>query len=226
MCHCFDSCVCSKKCCKKIPIKRYFLPLTGVFALTGYEELRDFTYLPIVVFAGFFIVFWNFPWMVFYTASKPLYYEDLFIDEKRLPNYDVDPKIKNKFQSILAWVLIVTNALLTAALSDYWLYKTAGKQSWLEIIGVTGGIIKIFQIVNNTISRLMLKVLRRCVKSENTRLKAEQRNAIEKIIRLKKVHSGVWKSLELTSSPAVAETKRDRPVAVNIKYEIEQPVTF
>ena len=223
---CPDGCTCSRKCCKKIPIKRYFLPLTAVFALTGYEEMRVFTYLPIVVFAGFFIIFWNFPWMVFYTASKPLYYEDLFIDEKRLPNYDVDPKVKNKFQAILIWVLIVTNALLTAALSDYWLYKTAGKESWLEIIGVTGGIIKIFQIVNNTISRLMLKVLRRCVKSENTRLKAEQRDAIEKIIRLKKVQSGVFRSLELTNAPAVGETKRDPPVAVNIKYEMEHPVTF
>ena len=27
-----------------------------------------------------------------------LYYEDLFIDEKKLPNYEVDERIKHKFK--------------------------------------------------------------------------------------------------------------------------------
>ena len=79
--------------CKDIPIKRYFLPLIGVFALAALPEFRDFVYLPIVVIFGFLILFWNFPRMVYYTASKPLYYEDLFIDEKKLPNYEVDERI-------------------------------------------------------------------------------------------------------------------------------------
>ena len=92
-----------------------------------------------------FILFWNFPKIVYYTASRPLYYEDLFIDEKKLPNYDVDDKLKNKFQCILEWLLIITNTLLVSGLSDWWLYKTQNKFTLLEVVGVTGGIIKFFK---------------------------------------------------------------------------------
>ena len=77
--------------------------------------------------------------MVYYTASRPLYYEDLFIDSSKLPNYDVSLSIKKRFQFILEWVLIVTNTLLVAALSDYWLYKTVDHFTIIEIVGITGG---------------------------------------------------------------------------------------
>ena len=131
-------CECSRECCSKIPIKRYFLPFIGVLSLVIFEQFRDFIYFPLIVSAAFFILFWNFPILVYVTASKPLYYEDLFIDEKKLPNYDVDPKIKYKFQNILVWILIITNSILVGVLSDYWLYKTLNVESYLEIIGVTG----------------------------------------------------------------------------------------
>jgi hypothetical protein len=113
-----------------------------------------------------FILFWNFPKMIYYTTSRPLYYEDLFIDEKKLPNYDVTAGLKIKFQCILEWVLIITNTLLVAGLSDWWLYKTIDHFNIMEIIGITGGIIKIFQIVNNTISRIMLQILRNIIKND------------------------------------------------------------
>ena len=35
-------------------------------------------------------------------------------NEKKLPNYDVDDKLKNKFQRILEWLLIITNTLLVS----------------------------------------------------------------------------------------------------------------
>lgn len=184
--------------CKDIPIKRYFLPLIGVFALAALPELRNFVYLPLIITFGFLIIFWNFPWVVYYTASKPLYYQDLFIDEKKLPNYDVDEGIKYKFKMILETVLIISNALLTGALADYYLYKTIGNEGYIEILGVTGGIIKIFQMINNSISRFMLKILKRCIKKENRDLKRRQVENIERIIRLKRHQSTVWKEIELT----------------------------
>ena len=64
---------------------------------------------------------------------------------------------------ILESVLIISNALLTGALADYYLYKTTGAEGYIEILGVTGGIIKIFQMINNSISRFMLKFLKRCI---------------------------------------------------------------
>ena len=195
---CYKNNCCELPRCKDIPIKRYFLPLIGVFALAALPELRNFVYLPLIITFGFLILFWNFPWIVYYTASKPLYYQDLFIDEKKLPNYDVDEGIKRKFKLILETVLIISNALLTGALADYYLYKTIGNEGYIEILGVTGGIIKIFQMINNSISRLMLKILKRCIKKENRDLKRKQIENIERIIRLKRHQSTVWKEIELT----------------------------
>ena len=194
---CYKNNCCELPRCKDIPIKRYFLPLIGVFALAALPELRNFVYLPLIITFGFLILFWNFPWIVYYTASKPLYYQDLFIDEKKLPNYDVDEGIKYKFKLILETVLIISNALLTGALADYYLYKTIGNEGYIEILGITGGIIKIFQMINNTISRLMLKILKRCIKKENQDLKRKQVENIERIIRLKRHQSTVWREIEL-----------------------------
>ena len=94
------------------------------------------------------------------------YIMKIYYDEK-LPNYDVDQRIRDKFQNILVWVLIVTNSIFVGVLSDYWLYKTQNVDTYLEIVGVTGGIIKIFQVVNNSIGRTMIKMLKSCIKKEN-----------------------------------------------------------
>ena len=190
---------CTKNECRKIKCKRYFLPFIGIIAMAFFEEFREFYYFPFIISGAFFIIFWNFPILVYVTASKPLFYEDLFIDEKKLPNYDVDPKIKEKFQTILIWVLIITNSIFIGVLSDYWLYKTVNVKSYLEIIGVTGGIIKIFQVINNSIGRIMLKILKSCVKKENSRFKQDQRERINSIVSLKHIESlENIKTLELT----------------------------
>ena len=190
---------CTKNECRKIKCKRYFLPFIGIIAMAFFEEFREFYYFPFIISGAFFIIFWNFPILVYVTASKPLFYEDLFIDEKKLPNYDVDPKIKEKFQTILIWVLIITNSIFIGVLSDYWLYKTVNVESYLEIIGVTGGIIKIFQVINNSIGRIMLKILKSCVKKENSRFKQDQRERINSIVSLKHIESlENIKTLELT----------------------------
>mgnify|MGYP001256995809 FL=1 len=154
-------------CKNKLKISRYFLPLLFLPALFLIDSIRNNIYIPIIIFVSSFVFFWNFQYFVYYTASKPLYYEDLFIDEKKLPNYNVDKKIKEKFELILKWVLITSNALLVSALSEFWLYKVQVLNSYIEIIGITGGIVKIFQIVNNTITRIMLKILRKFIKIEN-----------------------------------------------------------
>ena len=58
--------------CKKIKLKRYFLPLTGLLGLVWIEEIHNYTYFPLVVGFVSFIFFWNFPYFVYRTISKPL----------------------------------------------------------------------------------------------------------------------------------------------------------
>ena len=74
-----------------------------------------------------------------------------------------------------------------AGLSDWWLYRTQGKFTLLEVVGVTGGIIKIFQTINNTISRVMLKLLRKEIKKQNRQIVAINKNKESKLEEEKKV---------------------------------------
>ena len=204
---------CKKSSCKDIKCKRYFLPLIFAPAAAIHPEILNFYYFPMVVSVSAFILFWNFPKLVYYTASRPLYYEDLFIDASKLPNYDVSLSIKKRFQFILEWVLIVTNTLLVAALSDYWLYKTVDHFTIIEIIGITGGIIKVFQTVNNTISRIMLKVLRKRVKKENKTLKALQSQKLQDLVNFKVTDANFkinGKEIEMLEVPSNYTPKRGR----------------
>ena len=54
-------------------------------------------------------------------------------------------------------------------------------------------------MVNNTISRIMLKVIKSYIKDENQRYKQEQRKIISNIIKLKRVDNGLWKILDTPS---------------------------
>ena len=182
--------------------RRFALPLTAAFPLVFIPQFKIiFTYIYFPIISGItgFIIFWNFPFLVYMTASRPLYYEDIFIDEGKLPNYNVNPRIRERFQCILLWVLIITNSLLVAALSDYWLYKTIGHKEFLEIIGITGGIIKIFQIVNNTIGRMMLKIIKKEIVGESMKYVEKERESIEKIVNLKHINHKLAQSIELTT---------------------------
>ena len=102
-----------------------------------------------------------------------------------MPNYDVSDKLKKKFQCILEWFLIITNTLLVAGLSDWWLYKTLDHLNIMEVVGITGGIIKMFQLVNNTISRVMLKILRKMIKKENQQIREQQSKKIKQVVNFK-----------------------------------------
>ena len=154
--------------CKKCK-KRLFLPFLRVFGLVAIEEVRNFYYFPIVFTFGFFILFWNFPFLVYYTNTQPIYYEDLFINKRKLPNYNVPEKIKANFQCIFNWTLIVTSSITIGCLADYWLYKTNNMVSIFEILGITGGILKLFQLVNNLCGKIMIKIIRCSIKKEKER---------------------------------------------------------
>lgn len=178
------------KCSKffsNIPIKRYFLPFASIFALLIIPEVRDYIYIPFIFFFGCIIIFWNFPYIIYSANSKPIYYEDLFIDKNKIPNYMIPEKIKKKFKNIFLWSLIITNSLLVAALSDYWFYKSNGFQfdDFMQTIGITGGVIKIFSIVNYYIGQLLIEILYRFIDKENKkhRLKIKEnfKNSISKL---------------------------------------------
>jgi len=197
----------------KIAPKRFFLPLMGIVGLLYLEEVRNFFYIPFIVAPACFILFWNFPQIVYFTNSKPLYYEDLFVDEKKLPNYDVSPAIKMKCQKILFWSLIVSNSIFAGGLSEYWLYRTHDTTTYMEIMGITGGIIKVFQFINNFIGRILMMIIRRKVNTESTELKCQNRKKFRRMILLKRIQTNKWENI---STP-----NNDINVVLHEKHHIE-----
>ena len=165
----------------KLKKKRFTLPLIGVVGLVWFEEVRNYTYFPLVIGFASFIFFWNFPYFVYKSISKPLYYEDLFLDEKKIPCYDVDNNIKNRFKNILKWLLIITNTILTSVLSDYYLYKNYNlKEDIFQLLGITGGLIKLFELINNLICKYILKIMRYFILLENKKIN-ESKERIKKL---------------------------------------------
>ena len=157
-------CVCAM-CGRKIQYKRFTLIILGGLVSLAHPDIQNFVYIPLVAFVCAFVIFWNFPILVLFTNSRPLYYEDLFIEDRNEIEMVVDVQLREKFESRFQSVLIFTNSLFVAALSDYWWYQFMDRSdiSYVALMGITGGIVKIFQMVNHTSGTIILVLTRRCL---------------------------------------------------------------
>ena len=120
----------------------------------------------LIIFIDAFIIYYNFPLLVTYNSTKPLYYEDLFIDRNKIPILAINIETKQAFKNYFTWFLIFTNSLLTTGLYNYWLFKTQGSNSFYEIIGITGGILKIFQMINHYSALSTLYFIKKSIRSK------------------------------------------------------------
>ena len=147
---------------KKYHIKRLFLILEpGIFLLL-LKEFRTYYYLPLIVFICSFILFWNFPIIVVFTTNKPTYYQDLFINNKSNNiSYTIPIYIQKKIDSIFKWSLIGSSSILLSGLSVYWVKEYSENTTIISIIGSTGGILKIYQIVNKLLASLLIFIIKK-----------------------------------------------------------------
>ena len=180
-------------CCglkRNLLIKRLLLPLFpgGISVLFLYNDIRRSFYLfPMIVFGCSFILFMNFPILVVHSNLKPTYFgQDLFIDTNKLPYLDLTLEEKKHLLKNLKWLLILLYSALSAALSDYWLFKTQNSSSFFEVLGVTGGILKIFQLVASVGGGFFLSKTRKTA-LKRSRKNSEEEKSLELIeINLKK----------------------------------------
>ena len=151
--------------CIGIRKKRYMLILTipGTYYIIMYQNRQPIYSLVIFIYA--FLIYYNFPILVTYNSTKPLYYEDLFIDRNKIPSLAINTETKLAFKNYFTWFLIFTNSLLTTGLYNYWLFKTQGSNSFYEIIGITGGILKIFQMINHYSAVSALYLIKKTIRS-------------------------------------------------------------
>ena len=167
---------------KNLLIKRSLLPVVpgGIEVLLFNPSIRNSFYLfPLTIFGCCLILFINFPILVVQSNIKPAYFgKDLFIDKDELPYLDLTPEESQKFLINIKWMLIFLYSCLCSALSDYWLFKTQNTTSYFEIIGVTGGILKIFQLIAHmggsfVLSRTRKNVLKHSRKNIDSSKKIE-----------------------------------------------------
>ena len=144
---------------QKKHIKRCFIPLLFILWILFIPKYRIIN-TSSTVFVMSLIVYWNFPILVTFSNSKPLYYEDLFLNTAELPIIEISEEKKETFTKAYTWILIITNSILTSILSDYWAYKTKETSSFFEIVGVSGGILKIFQILNHYTGVVTLRLIK------------------------------------------------------------------
>lgn len=150
-------------CNRKVQVKRLFLPAAGAAGLTALSPTRTYVVFPVLIFWVAFIIFWNFPFIVTATNSRPVYYEEVFENETE---HETDTQMKRRFEAACDWSLITTNSLFAAALAEYWLYQTGGTSSYTQILGITGGIMKVFQTLNHASGTVILGVTRYAVERE------------------------------------------------------------
>ena len=54
--------------------------------------------------------------------------------------------------------------MLSGLLYDYWIIKTKNTTSLIEIVGISGGILKIFQVINHSTGIVTLSLIKYSIK--------------------------------------------------------------
>ena len=144
-----DTCENCSKNILSLKKERYLLPFSSLVLLFIDENIRKNTSSFIsILFLSLICLFINFPFLVTWTKSKPIYIEELFVDSGKIPLIKLDDETKQTYKRIYDYILILTNSILVSLLSNYWFYKTETEKSFYEIMGVTGGILQIFHLLN------------------------------------------------------------------------------
>lgn len=151
------------ECIRSVKPKRYLFLCFNVGFILIEKEYRNNDYIFCsIIFIMCMIVFINFPSLVLWYNLKPLYYDEMNIDFEKLPKLEGFEIIKKRYKNYFSYVLMVSNSSLIAILMNYWFIKTKDLESSYEVIGVTGGILQVFQLVNlcsGTTTLYMMKYL-------------------------------------------------------------------
>ena len=98
-----------------------FVSLLGMLSNKKYS--KDYLVVFIIFFAVSIAFYSNFEMFATWNNSKPLYYEDLYIDYKKLPVITLSENQKKVYKKTYTRILIISNSLLTSAIIVYWIFK-------------------------------------------------------------------------------------------------------
>jgi len=148
--------------------QRLMLPLIFIsLLLLDKNILYDTTSFIIIIFVCCMILFLNFPILVTWSNTKPLYYDDLYLDSEKLPSLKLPDHKKKSYKKLYKILLTIYDSIMIAMISNYWLVKTKEITSYYEIIGITGGILQIFHVLNLFTGTVILYVIKHMITNES-----------------------------------------------------------
>ena len=147
-----------KWCCQ---LKRLGLLIVLLSSASFYfEEIRTMIYVPIIIFINMFFIFLNFPEILLFLNSKPVYVDDIFIDPTTIQEeHKLHPRIVDKFRNIYLLSHNLVSSAFAAGLSDFFLYQIQDRLSFYEVLGVIGGILNIYNILITYFGKFLIYIL-------------------------------------------------------------------
>ena len=156
-------------------------------------------YVPLSIGTCSFLLFMNFPNLVVFLHTRPIYYDDLVIkdfnDDDARKFYD--DTFHKKYQRIFKTVIAITSSLLVVGTSELWFFRdklfntgnaadTSNNKlvTNFVIIGVIGGILRIYYTTTLFIGKLVMFILRYVKKREQEQLRMETHNRIKQELEL------------------------------------------
>lgn len=165
---------CREKCKCCFSWKRFFLPISALLpSLIYYDKFRNDPYIFVSVFISSSIVFWNFPSLSRLGYTKPVYFEDLnennkkIIKRKIMSNIELSKKFQNRFIYIQQLILATTISLIVDYAVQRYQYST---QAIAEVLGSIGGLISLYIKLTRFLGRMLLSFLYYIKKREKEKL--------------------------------------------------------
>ena len=141
--------------CKRCSPIRWLLPFAAVlFALPFiFKENLMFATVPLFYFLGLYFILLNFPKITESINKKPLYIEDLK-DEI----YGYNKKFYKAYVVLMNFIL----AAVFSGLAEYIIVKGIRNKPVAEIFAVIGGNISLYLKIQNSGSKIILKICNCC----------------------------------------------------------------
>ena len=150
-------------------------------------------YVPVSTGVSALIVFLNFPAIVVSLHSRPIYYDDLIINDYVDPDAGLglyNNTFRRKYQRIFRTVIAVTSSLLVVGTTEIWYYRdrlfdttsSSGNDDIVRsfvVIGVIGGIMRIYYGTTVFVGKLVIFVLKLLKRREQARLHEQTQERIK-----------------------------------------------
>ena len=131
-----------------LPVSGLFLALPCIFR----DELMNFYSIPVFYFFGSYFFFLNFPSIGEILHGKPIYVQDLIVNNDN--SSVIDHSFKKTYTVLMNFIL----AVLFSLFSEYILIKGIEEKPVVEILGIVGGNISLYLKAQNTIGKILLKL--------------------------------------------------------------------